>query len=272
MVRGKAPCTVLVSTDRGTTWQDGGEFADGLDLSDLVKGRRQYWLRFKATAKELESSGLTIITTCQLNAALVPRLVDWDTNVTFQISGKTVTSAGPNLAEAKPHLVVGKFGTPRVTLELQPPRREPVLTVYAAAHVQSSSPPRPDIKYQIDVSVNGGEWKPMVKDWTISRRGEEPKDFWSQSLCWGSLDLAPSTPAPVRVRFSNSGGKNYLRCEAHLVHRTERIDSTKVTFAWTDDKGSSQSSATVGANETWKLKTGRNVQTRWVEFAPVVLK
>ena len=26
----------------------------------------------------------------------------------------------------------------------------------------------------------------MVKDWTITRRGDEPADFWSQSLCWGS--------------------------------------------------------------------------------------
>ena len=50
---GKATCPVAVSTDRGATWQDCGTFADGLDLTDRVKGRRQYWLRFHAGAKEL---------------------------------------------------------------------------------------------------------------------------------------------------------------------------------------------------------------------------
>ena len=32
------------------------------------------------------------------------------------------------------------------------------------------------MNYQIDVSVDGGlTWKSAVKDWTISRRGDEPK-------------------------------------------------------------------------------------------------
>ena len=58
---------------------------------------------------------------------------------------------------------------------------------------------------------------PVVRDWTIARRGEEPKDFWSQSLCWGSLELAKPTTGPIRVRFFNDGGKSYARAEAHLV-------------------------------------------------------
>jgi hypothetical protein len=49
------------------------------------------------------------------------------------------------------------FGSPRVTLELTPPRGESALAVHAAAHVQSSSPPQPNIKYHIDVSTDGGK-------------------------------------------------------------------------------------------------------------------
>ena len=68
---------------------------------------------------------------------------------------------------------------------------ELVLAVYAAAHVLSSNPPDPKVKYRIELSADGGKsWRTVVKDWSIPRRGEEPKDFWSQSMCWGALDLA----------------------------------------------------------------------------------
>src|SRR5258707_662431 len=46
MLQGKANCAVSVSVDRGRVWQDCGKFANGLDLTDRVKGHRQYWLRF----------------------------------------------------------------------------------------------------------------------------------------------------------------------------------------------------------------------------------
>ena len=42
-------------------------------------------------------------------------------------------SAGPNLPQAVPHVVAGKFDSPAVTLDLRTPRGEPVAAVYAAA-------------------------------------------------------------------------------------------------------------------------------------------
>src|SRR5205807_2755161 len=134
--------------------------------------------RFNATAKALAGSGLTITTVCQANPAVMPRLKDGGAEVRFLASNRAVVSAGPNLAQATSHLVEGKFGTPKVTLELSTPRGERVLEVHAAAHVFSSSPPSPDVKYQMDASTDGGKtWKPVVKDWMISRRGDEPKDL-----------------------------------------------------------------------------------------------
>ena len=98
------------------------------------------------------------------------------------------------------------------------------------------------MKYQIEASVDGGKsWQPVVKDWQIERRGDEPGDFWSQSLCYGSLKLTDVTTA-VRIRFRNDGGKNYARCEAHLVYRTAGTDGTKVSFSWKDDGGVRQAS------------------------------
>jgi hypothetical protein len=269
VLNGKADCAVSLSVDQGMTWQEAGKFSDGLDLTDRVKGRRQYWLRLQTGAAALAKSGLTITTVCQANTAVLPRLKDNGTAVRFEAFGQAVVSAGPNLPQAQAHLVAGKFGSPKVTLELTPPRAAKALAIYAVAHMQSGNPPRPDIKYQIDISTDAGKtWRPIVKDWAITRYANEPKDFWSQSLCWGAGELDNTDASSVRVRFHNSGNRNYLRGEAHLVYRTPDPDPTKVTFAWTDDRGDQQAEHTFAKAGDWALPTGRNVRTRWVEFAP----
>jgi hypothetical protein len=274
VLRGRADCAVSVSTDQGKTWQDCGKLRDGLDLTDRVKGRRQYFLRLHAGAKALAKSGLTITTVCQANGSVLPRLKDNGSRVDFLASGRAVVSAGPNLPQAQAHVVAGKIGSPTGTLELATPRGEKAVAVYAAAHVHSGNPPRPEVKYQIDLSTDGGKtWRPLVKDWTVTRRGEEPKDFWSQSLCWGSSELDGKAPSSVRVRFRNDGGRPYLRCETHLVYRTPGSDATKVTFAWEDDRGPHRAAHVFAAAPgqspaPWNVPTGRNVVTRWVEFEP----
>jgi hypothetical protein len=268
VLRGKADCKVSLSLDRGKTWQDCGAVKDGLDLTDRAKGHRQYRLRLHATAKEFVKSGLTITTVCQANPATMPRLADGGSKVTFRAGGRAVVSAGPTVPQAEAHLVDGKFGTANVTLELATPRGEEVIEVHAAAHVGSGNPPSPAVKYQIELSTDGGKtWSPVAKDWTIPRRGEEPKDFWSQSMCWGVAKVA-GKPKSVRVRFRNSGGKAYLRCEAHLVYRPARADATEVKFAWKDDGGDREASHTFpGGEGEWPVKTGKGVEMRWVELA-----
>jgi hypothetical protein len=269
VLRGRADCAVAVSTDGGRTWADCGPFRDGMDLTDHVKGRRQYRLRLGAGAQALEKSGLTITTVCQANPAVMPHLKDNGSAVRFETSGRAVTSAGPNHEQAQTHLVAGKPGTPRVTLELAAPRGEAILGVYAAAHVLSGNPPRPDVKYQIEASTDGGKtWEAVVQDWTVTRRGEEPPDFWSQSFCWGAREFARPVSGPVRVRFCNDAGKSYARCEAHLVYRAAGADATKVTFAWSDDRGDHRAERTFPA-DPWTVPTRRDVRTKWVEFEAV---
>lgn len=272
ILRGKAECAVAVSTDRGATWQDCGRFADGMDLTDRVKGHRQYWLRLGAGAQALRSSGLVITTVCQANSSVLPQLKDSGSRVTFEASGRAMVSAGPNLDQARRHVVEGGFDTPRVTLELASPRGESVAALYAAAHVRSGNPPAPDVKYKIEYSLDGGRtWTPMVEDWSVTRRGSEPKDFWSQGFCWGSVEIPAAEASAARVRFSNNGGKSYARCEAHLVYRTKHADSCRVSFDWTDAEGAHRHSFVAGGERpvSWGVPTGRNVRTRWVEFEPV---
>jgi hypothetical protein len=275
VLHGRAACRVALSTDQGKTWQDCGTVRDGLDLTDRVKGRQQYWLRLGAGARSLRGSGLTVVTVCQANSSVVPRLKDGGTKVSFAASGRAVVSAGPELPQAAARLVRGRFGSPEVTLEVGSPRGEPVRAVYAAAHVASGNPPNPAVRYYIDVSADGGRtWKPVVKDWTVARRGEEPGDFWSQSLCWGSAEVGESARS-VRVRFRNTGGRAYLRGEAHAVYRTAGADATKVTFAWDDDRGPHRESHVFtaarggAAPAAWQVATGRRVVTRSVEFEAV---
>ncbi len=273
VLHGKADGIVSVSTDDGTTWTDCGRLTDGLDLTDHVKGRQHYWLRFGAGARHLASSHLAVTTVCQANAAVLPRLKDGGTAIHFLASGNAVVSAGPELPSAQAHVVEGKFGTPSVTLELATPHGEPAVALYAAAHVFSSNPPQPQIKYQIELSADDGKtWKAVVQDWQITRRGDEPPDFWSQSLCWGSKEIAGLKAAKLRARFRNDGGKSYARGEMHLVYPPESQDATRVTFAWNDDQGAHRAShvfPTGRMESSWNLPTGNNVQTRWVDLEPI---
>src|SRR5205807_1006832 len=131
VLRGKTDCPVSLSVDRGRTWRDCGTFRDGLDLTDHVKAQRQYFLRLGAGAQELARAGLAIITRCQANAAILPRLKDGGATVRFEAAGKAVVSTGPTLEGARTHVVEGGLETPQVTLELATPRREPALAVYA---------------------------------------------------------------------------------------------------------------------------------------------
>jgi hypothetical protein len=272
VLHGQAACHVSISVDQGRRWRDGGVFTNGLDLTDWVKGHRQYLIRFEAGARALADSALTMTTVCQANAAVLPRLKDGGSRVSFAASHRAVVSAGPTLERAKAHLVAGGFDTPTVTLELQPPRGEALAAIHASGHFASGNPPNSKTKYQIELSTDGGRnWQPVVRDWSIPRRGEEPKDFWSQSFCHGSAEITDDAARTVQVRFRNDGGKKILRAEAQLVYRTAATDATRVTFDWSDDAGAHRESRVFTANnsEPWNVKTGKEVRTRWVEFTTV---
>jgi hypothetical protein len=60
IVRGKSDCKVFVSVDHGKTWHGGSKLSDNPDLTDFVKGHRQYSLRLEAPAKALVKSNLSI--------------------------------------------------------------------------------------------------------------------------------------------------------------------------------------------------------------------
>lgn len=269
-----AACTVDVSTDRGRTWAPAGPPASAggsIDLTDHVKGHQQYLLRLGAGASALGGTNLTWRTVCQANGATISRLHDGTTRITYLAGGTAVVSAGPTRAQAEAHVVEGKMDSPRVTLELKPPRGERAVRLYAAGWAASGAPPSPDVAYAIDFSTDGGKsWRPVVKEWRIVRRPPEPSDFWSQSFCWGDIAL-PRQAGPVRVRFRNDGGKAYRKVEAHLVYEVASASPTQVTFAWQENGRPKQATHTYAGNvgvedASWSIPAGAGVKTQWVEF------
>ena len=210
VLAGKATCPVAVSIDRGKTWQDCGPLRrrPGPDrprqgapaVPPAVSGR---------APRRWPGRGLTIITVCQANASIMPRLKD----------GGTTRDASPRPAGpwSRPARTCGQAAgarrrgrvrhaegrrwswPPRAASRWWPSTPPPTST--------RGNPPDPDVRYQIEILDRrrgrpGGRWS---KDWTIPRRGDEPNDFWSQSLCWGVGSTSPARddrpgPRPVPQR------------------------------------------------------------------------
>jgi hypothetical protein len=266
--------TAAVSTDGGHTWSKPAQTKGGLDLTDYVKGQKKYWLRIEfAEGQDRAESGLRWTTVCQCNVAVLPRLKDQGTEVTYAASNQALVSAGPSIAQVKSHVVDGAIGQNKLTLQLATPHKEPITHVFAATHLGSSNPPDPKVKYQIEYSLDDGKsWQPLVKDWTIPRRGDEPADFWSQSFCWGSKEIMGKASSAL-VRFKNDGGKSNLRTEMHLAYRVPEPDDLRVTYAWSDavadDHTESHTFAPSEKPQSWKIPTAKAVVTKWVEMDPV---
>lgn len=271
VLRGKLACPIEVSTDLGATWHKAGEAKDGLDLTDLVKGSYQYWLRLGAGAKALAGSGLTITTVCQCSPTVIPRLKAGKNAITYEASGRAVFAAGPNVPQARARLVEGAFDSPKVTLELAAPRGAKASAVYAAAWVSSGAPPRPS-NYNIDYSLDGGKtWKPIVKDWRVVQRPPEPGDWWSQTFNQGDAPL-DAAQGPVRVRFANTANRPYRKAEAYLVYDVGTASPLEATFAWRDGGQVRTASHTYKtapgqADSSWTLDAGPSPDTFWVEYA-----
>ena len=275
-VTGSLTFPIEVSIDGGKTFQAAaprtGAADSSLDFTDLVKGHNQYRLRLRAPLSTLKSANLSWRTVCQMNTAMIPRLREGPNRITYHASGHALTSAGPTLAQATARTIEGGPGSSSITLELRPPLGEKVSRIYAASWNASGNPPAP-AKYHIDFSPDSGRtWHPVVKDWTILRRPPEPADFWSQSFTWGDAPVSGAT-GPVRIRFSNSGKKPYRKVEAYLAYAVSNPSPLTVTVCWTEAASlprtaSHRYPSTTGKDDnSWLLTTGRNTETRWVEFA-----
>jgi hypothetical protein len=270
-LHGTLTCPVAISTDHGRTWKPAGTARDGLDLTDLVKGRQQYWIRFAAGAKELAGTGLTIRTVCQISPCMVPHLAAGENRITFQASGKAVFPVGPERDWAAAHVLAGKLGSPAVTVGLAAPRGEPAVGLYVAAQQMSGVPPVA-CRYHVDYSSDGGRhFLPLVKDWQIVRHPPEPNDWAPRSYLQGDVAF-PAVAGPLQVQFSNTAERDFPRVEAHLVYEAANPSPLRVTFAWRDAGRLRTATHTYPAtpgktDRSWTIAAGERPQTEWVEYA-----
>lgn len=60
---------------------------------------------------------------------------------------------------------------------------------------------------------------------------------------------------------------------SRALHRPTRqaLADERIELDWIDDAGAHREAHVCGAGQPaeWDIKTGRNVQTRWVEFEPI---
>jgi len=270
VISGKVSCPVEVSTDQGATWVK-ADGKDGLDLTDDVKGHRQYLLRFGAGAKALAAAGLTITTVCQCGQTIVPHVKAGENHVTYEAGGRAFIAAGPNTDQAKAHLVAGAMNSPMVTLSVAAPRKAKAVRVYGAARIACGSPPKPS-KYNIDYSLDGGKtFKPVVKDWEVIRHKPEPTDWWSQTFVWGDAAV-PNVAGPVQLRFTNTGRRKFMRAQAELAYTVPNTSPLKVTYAWKEGRAVKTATHTYPptapgkADTSWTFTAGAKPRTFYVEY------
>jgi hypothetical protein len=145
--------------------------------------------------------------------------------------------------------------------------------VYGAARIGCGAPPKP-AKYNIDWSADGGAtWQSVLKDWQVIQRKPEPDDWWSQTFCCGDAAI-PAVAGPVQVRFTNTGGRPFMRAQAELAYTVENTSPLKVTYAWKEAGAAKTATHTYAPaaaggkpDATWTFTAGAKPETFYVEYA-----
>ena len=81
------------------------------------------------------------------------------------------------------------------------------------------------------------------------------------ALCEGGVCQDHLTE--LEKRMVNNDGTVFL---TGIVQTAGKPDPVKVTYAWTDSSGPRQDTHVFRAKGDWRLTTGRQVRTHWVEF------
>ena len=272
VLNGKAACKVCVSLDNMQTFSDPVDFQDGLDLTDLVKGRYQYWLKVLAAPSALAGKDLIITTRCMANGYVMPWLKADGTKVTFNASGLAVKTIGPQAESIRKNITDGGLDKDTFTVKLKTPHGEKIKTVYWATRSFTGCPPKPDLAFKAEYSVDGKEWKVLLDNWRVNPPAPyAPPDTWSQSFFYGSKDVVGADAGEVSIRISNSKGKAYQMGQFSVVYETKNKGKTHVKYCW-DEAGHEKTAehlyaAGAAKDATWTIPTGKDPKVKWVEMA-----
>lgn len=274
VLNGKAECAVCVSLDNMKTFSDPVDFKDGLDLTDLVKGHYQYWIKFLTPAASLAGKSLTLTTRCMASGYVMPWLKADGTKVTFNASGLAVKTIGPQAAAIRQNITDGALDKDTFTVKLATPHGEKIKTVYWASRAATGCPPKPDLAFKAEYSVDGKEWKVLLDNWRIIPPAPyNPPDTWSQSFFYGGKEVVGADAGQVWIRISNNKGKTYQMAQFSVAYETGNQAKTRVAYCW-DEAGRERTAEHVyaaGASKdaSWKIDTGKDPKVKWIEMAAV---
>jgi len=274
VLNGKAACKVCVSIDNMKSFSEPVDFTDGLDLTDLVKGHYQYWLKFMAPTSALAGKDVAITTRCMASAYVMPHLKPGGAQVTFNASGLAVESIGPQAESVKKNVTDGGMDKPSFTVKLKSPHGEKIKSVTWATISPTGCPPRPDLAFKAEYSTDGKEWKILRDDWHVNPpQPYNPPDTWAFSFFFGTKDLTDNSAGEIQVRISNNKGAPYLTGQFSVTYEIEKPGRTKVIYCW--DEGAQEKTAehvypaAANMDSSWKIATGNDPKLKWVEMTPV---
>ena len=274
VLNGSATCKVCISLDGQKTFSEPIDFKDGLDYSDLVKGRYQYWIKFLAPAKDLSDKNITITTRCMANGYVMPHLKSEETQITFNTSDFAVLNVGPQKEDFIKSIIEGGLDKPSFVSKLNSPHGEKIKTIYWAVRAGTGTPPRPELEFKAEYSADGKEWKILNDKWRVNPpEPYDPPDTWSQSFFYGSSDISADGLKEVQIRISNNKGRTYIMGQFALSYQIKPTASTKVVYCWEDEgkEAKEEHIYPIGAkmDESWKIKTGKDPILKWIEMTPV---
>ena len=253
---------VKVSVDGGQTWEDAG-VAHGdfnLDFTDIVKGRHAYLVSFGLSpAGGLKS--LDMRTVVQVGRAVVPRLKDDGTKVTYQSGGQNVIQGGPSQNLADPLRVKEQETDGYRVMEI----KAPGAIRFASGMCRGNSPGRGpwSVAFSLD---NGKTWKQSMEDVTLTPE-ESAWGGGHHGYIWGEMAFPDNKDAKsVLVKV---GKGTISHAEVYATYEQPSTSPLEVTYGWTEGEAAKQDTHLIPAgkmDDTWTVPTGKDVKTKWVRF------
>lgn len=254
-----------VSANQGQSWSDvtllpvDGAAEEGLvraDLTEFVKGRYGWWLKFLWDG-ESGIDELKFTTTTQVNQAMYPRLTENGCEVQYQTTPRAVVAMIPDFGLEED--LVDKFESPAfrsANLQYRPRSvknryayqatdRNPaevcfrldspgvLQEVIAAVRYPLPVPPTAGCDFRLEVSTDAGS------SWQQFAKADIPSDNeFSSGWLYGKIDVSSraSKQALVRVRMHTPGRPAAL-IDARLygVHEVAAPGEVSVEFGWLQD-------------------------------------
>ncbi len=290
---------IEVSVDGGQSWTSTGKLKPTfkLDLTEHVKGRYGWWVRFTITA-DGTLTDLRFVTTCQMNVAMYPRLTSSGSRVSYRAGSRGVVPVQPNFGldekavgafevrsmrsdnlrytprsakqrtaytttNNKPGQVVFKVDAP------QPHIKDAfrLVEVRAAARYRVRVPQPKGCDFHLDLSTDGGKtWQRMAK------AHNAPDNEYSSGWVYGKADVSAAKVKSALVRVNLYAGgyqTGLIDFEAFGLHETYTPSSAKVTYGWKEggkDKTHTQSIPAGASSTNWTVPTGGNVRDSFVRI------